>query len=103
MTLFVFLATAMPKTEQISVVVVVVTRPLLRNGGMAEHHGAPEARQLFSTWTRNCKETKSCQERAVQRVRSCTVQNEMRGVLERVSASAARRILDSANPREKRA
>ena len=39
-------------------------------------------------------------ERATQRVRSWTVQNEMRGVLGQVSASAAGRILDSANPRE---
>ena len=31
---------------------------------------------------------------------SWTVQNEMRGVLGRVSAGAAGRILDSANPRE---
>ena len=38
--------------------------------------------------------------RAAQRVRSWTVQNEMRGVLEPVSAGAAERILDSANPRE---
>ena len=35
-------------------------------------------------------------ERASQSVRSWTVQNEMRGVLRRVSAGAAR-ILDSAN------
>ena len=39
-------------------------------------------------------------ERAAQRVRSCTEQDEMRGVLGRVSADAARRILDSANPSE---
>ena len=39
-------------------------------------------------------------ERATQRVRSWTVQNEMRGVLGRVSASAAGRTLDSANFRE---
>ena len=39
-------------------------------------------------------------EGAAQRVRSWTVQNEMRGVLGRVSAGAAGRILDSANPRE---
>ena len=38
--------------------------------------------------------------RAAQRVRSWTVQNEMRGVLGRVSTGAAGRILDSANPRE---
>ena len=39
-------------------------------------------------------------EQATQRVRSWTVQNEMRGVLGGVSASAARRIFDSANPRK---
>ena len=39
-------------------------------------------------------------ERAAQRVRNWTVQNEMRGVLRPVSTCAARRILDSANPRE---
>ena len=39
-------------------------------------------------------------ERATQRVRSWTVQNEMRDVLGRVSVGAARRIFDSANSRE---
>ena len=39
-------------------------------------------------------------ERAAQRVRSWTVQNEMKGVLGRVSANAAGRILDFANFRE---
>ena len=39
-------------------------------------------------------------ERVAQRVRCWTVQNEMRGVLGRVSAGAAGRILDSANLRE---
>ena len=43
---------------------------------------------------------KTAKERARQRVRSWTVQNKMRGVLGRVSASAAGRILDSANLRE---
>ena len=43
---------------------------------------------------------KTAKERATQRVRSWTVQNEMRGVLGRVSASAAGRIFDCANPRE---
>ena len=38
--------------------------------------------------------------RATQTIRSWTVQNEMRGNLGRVSASAARRIFDSVNPRE---
>ena len=38
-------------------------------------------------------------EGGAQRVRSWTVQYEMRGVLGRVSAGAGGRILDSANPR----
>ena len=42
-------------------------------------------------------------EQAAQRVRNWTVQNEMRGVLGRVSTGAAGRILDSANPGEIRA
>ena len=42
-------------------------------------------------------------ERAAQKVRSWTVQNEMRGVLGRVSTGAEGRILDSANPTEIRA
>ena len=41
-------------------------------------------------------------ERAAQRVRSWTVQNEMRSVLGRVSAGAAGRILNFANPGEVR-
>ena len=36
----------------------------------------------------------------MQRVRSWTVQNEMRGVLGRVSAGAAGRVLDSVNSSE---
>ena len=46
------------------------------------------------------KRQRVANERAVQRVRSRTVQNEMRDVLGRVSAGAAGRILSSANPRE---
>ena len=42
-------------------VVVVVTRPLLRDGGMAEDHGAPEAVQLSRDWTKRRKETESRQ------------------------------------------
>ena len=42
-------------------------------------------------------------ERTAQRVRSWTVQNEMRGVLGRVFAGIAGRIVDSTNPREIRA
>ena len=46
---------------------------------------------------------KIAKERAAQRVHSWTVQNEMRGVLGRVSASAARRIFDSTYSKEIRA
>ena len=46
------------------------------------------------------KRQRVAKERAAQRVRSWTVQNEMRDVLGRVSTGAARRILDSANPGE---
>ena len=49
------------------------------------------------------KRQRVARERAAQRVRSWTVQNEMRSVLERVSAGAAGRIFDSAYPREVRA
>ena len=62
---------------------------------MAEDHGASEAGQLPRVWTRGRKETESR-----QRVRSWTVQNEMRSALGQVSAGAAGRILDSANPTE---
>ena len=42
-------------------VVVVVTRsqPLSKDGGVAEDHGAPEARQLPRNWTRSRKKTES--------------------------------------------
>ena len=46
------------------------------------------------------KRQRVAKERAAQRVRSWTVQNEMRDVLGLVSAGAAGRILNSANPRE---
>ena len=39
-------------------------------------------------------------ELAVQRVRSWTVQNQIKGVLGRVSIGAAGKILDSVNPRD---
>ena len=44
---------------------------------------------------------RAAKEQAVQRVRSWTVQNEMRGVLRRVSAGAGGRTRDSANSRDK--
>ena len=40
---------------------LLVTRPLPRDGGMAEDHGAPEAGQLPRVWTRRRSGTESCQ------------------------------------------
>ena len=40
---------------------LLFTRPLPRDGGMAEDHGAPEAGPLPRVWTRGHKETKSRQ------------------------------------------
>ena len=78
-------------------VAVVVARPFPRDGDMAENHGAPEAGQLSRAWTRGRRERESPMSER-RRVCSWTVQNDTRGVLGRVSAGAAGRILDSANP-----
>ena len=67
---------------------------------MVGDHGAPEAGQLPRVWTRGHRETESRQRVSGAKICSRTVQNEMRGVLGRVSTRAAGRILDSANPRE---
>ena len=40
---------------------LLVTRPLSRDGGMAGDHGAPEGGQLPKVWTRGRRETESCQ------------------------------------------
>ena len=58
-------------------VVVVVTRPLPRDGGMAEDHGAPETGQLNRAWIEVVKRQRVAKKRAAQRVCSWTVQNEM--------------------------
>ena len=67
---------------------------------MAEDHETPEAGQLSRAWTRGHRETEIAKARATQRVRSWTMQNQLRGVIGRVSASAARRIFDFFNSRE---
>ena len=41
--------------------VLLFTQPLLRDGGMTEDHGAPEAVQLSRVWTRGRKEIESRQ------------------------------------------
>ena len=43
------------------ILIVVFTRPLPMDGGMAEYHGAPEPGQLSRVWTRGRKETESRQ------------------------------------------
>ena len=45
----------------VQLLLLLVTQPLPRDGGMAEDHGAPEAGQLPSVWVRGHKETKSRQ------------------------------------------
>ena len=67
---------------------------------MAEDHGAPEAGQPPGSGPEVVERQRVAKEGVAQRVRSWTVQNEMRGVLGRVSTGAAGRILNSANPRE---
>ena len=70
---------------------------------MEDDYGTTEAGQLPRAWIKGRRKTRVTKERAAQKVRSWTVQNETRGVLGRVSTGAAGRILDSANPREVRA
>ena len=50
---------AVTSTERGTLLLLLFTRPLPRDGGMAEHHGAPEAEQLSRVWTRGRKETES--------------------------------------------
>ena len=38
---------------------LLITRPLPRDGGMAEDHGAPEAGQLPTVWTRGRRDRES--------------------------------------------
>ena len=56
LSLFLFLSTC----EKISLL-LLFTRPLPRDGCMAEDHGAPEAGQLPRVWARGSKETESRQ------------------------------------------
>ena len=50
-----------PGYNTMLLLLLLVTRPLPRNGGMAEDHGAPEAGQLPRAWTRGRTETESRQ------------------------------------------
>ena len=48
--------------SSIVMLLLLVTRPLPRDEGMAEYHGAPEAGQLSRVWTRGRNKTESRQE-----------------------------------------
>ena len=63
---------------------------------MAEHHGAPEVGQLPKAWTRGRRRTENRQRVSDAKIRTWTMQNEMRGVLGRVSTGAEGRVLNSA-------
>ena len=78
-------------------VVVVVTRPLPRDGGRP---WSPRSRETLQGLDQRLYRDRESPKSERGRVRSWTVQNEMRGVLGRMSTGAERRILDYANPRE---
>ena len=69
--------------------VVVVTRLLPKNGDMAEDHGALKANDSPGPGPENVEMQRVAKERAALRVRSWTDQNEMRGDMGRMTASAA--------------
>ena len=51
-----------PSSLQVMLLLLLlITRPFPRDGGMAENHGDLEARQLPRAWTRGRKETESRQ------------------------------------------
>ena len=87
-------------TATLLVIAVVSARPLPCNGGMGKTMDPQKPGN--SPWPRAevLKRQRVAKERAAQRVRSWTGKNKIRGVLGRVSTGTARRILDSANPRE---
>ena len=70
---------------------------------MAEDHGAQKPGNTARPGPVVLERQRVTKERAAQRVRSLTVQIEMRGILGRVSAGAVGKVLHSANLREIRA
>ena len=53
---------------------LLLPKPLLRDGGMAEDHGTPEAEQLFRPEPEVVKRQRVAKERDVQRVCCWTVE-----------------------------
>ena len=70
---------------------------------MADNHGVQTPGNFSGPGPEVIERHRVAKERAAQRVRRWTAQSEMGGVLGRMSAGAARRILDSANFTEMRA
>ena len=56
---------------------------------MEEDHGAPEAGQFPSTWTRSCRETELPKSERYKKSVSWTVQNEKKCILRRMFTGAA--------------
>ena len=76
----------------------VVTCPLAKNKGFKKDHGAQKPGNSPGPGSEIVERQRATKEQAAQRVRSWTVHNEMKSVLGRMSAGAAGRIVDSANP-----
>ena len=68
---------------------LVVTRPLPRDGGMVEDHGAPEAGNSLRHGPEVAERQRITKERAAQRVHCFTEQNETRGALGWLAAGPA--------------
>ena len=81
-------------------VVVVVIDPFREMGAWRKNMEPQKPGNSPRPRPEIAKRERVAKERAAQIVCSWTVQNEMRGILGRVSASAAGKILDSANPEE---
>ena len=65
--------------------VVVVTRLLANDGGMAEGHGPPEAGQISKAWIRGRMQKSERRKESV----AGTVQSEMRSVLARFTVGGS--------------
>ena len=69
---------------------------------MEEDHGALKVGNSSGPGPDVVERQRVNKECAAQKIRSWTVQNEMRSVLDRMITGAARKILDSSNSREMR-
>ena len=88
---------------RVRVVVGVLTQLLPRDGAWRKTMEPQKPGNSPGSGPEVVERQRIAKEWVAQRVRSWTVQNEIRGVLERVSADAAGKILDSANPKKIRA